>query len=192
MRPGSLVENNRQHIEAGLAISMGKAARRAVQGVRFCRAAPQHGRASHCCARRSIEICLACDGCRSARGILSAITASRICIRGRSSADRGRADDLAALYRRLHDRGAGARGGEKVLEIGAGSGYAAAVLSEIAADVYTVERIGPFAEKAAATLADLATTMSTFCTATGRAVGRSMRRMTRSLSPLAGRPFPNR
>src|SRR5664280_3891732 len=32
------------------------------------------------------------------------------------------------------------RGGEKVLEIGTGSGYAAAVLSEIAANVYTVER----------------------------------------------------
>ena len=47
------------------------------------------------------------------------------------------------------------QGGEKVLEIGAGSGYAAAVLSEIAADVYTVERIGQLAEKAAATLADL-------------------------------------
>ncbi len=47
------------------------------------------------------------------------------------------------------------RGGEKVLEIGAGSGYAAAVLSEIAADVYTVERHGPLSEKAAATLADL-------------------------------------
>jgi protein-L-isoaspartate(D-aspartate) O-methyltransferase len=47
------------------------------------------------------------------------------------------------------------RGGEKVLEIGAGSGYAAAVLSEIAADVYTVERLGRLADKAAATLADL-------------------------------------
>ncbi len=46
-------------------------------------------------------------------------------------------------------------GGEKVLEIGAGSGYAAAVLSEIAADVYTVERHGPLAEKAATTLAGL-------------------------------------
>ena len=45
--------------------------------------------------------------------------------------------------------------GEKVLEIGAGSGYAAAVLSEIAAHVYTVERLGPLAEKAAATLAEL-------------------------------------
>ncbi|MGZ3410985.1 MAG: protein-L-isoaspartate(D-aspartate) O-methyltransferase [Xanthobacteraceae bacterium] len=47
------------------------------------------------------------------------------------------------------------RGGEKVLEIGAGSGYAAAVLSEIAAEVYTVERHGALAEKAASTLADL-------------------------------------
>jgi protein-L-isoaspartate(D-aspartate) O-methyltransferase len=47
------------------------------------------------------------------------------------------------------------KGGEKVLEIGAGSGYAAAVLSEIAADVYTVERLGQLADKAAATLADL-------------------------------------
>ena len=32
-------------------------------------------------------------------------------------------------------------GGEKVLEIGTGSGYAAAVLAEIAANVYTIERI---------------------------------------------------
>lgn len=47
------------------------------------------------------------------------------------------------------------KGGEKVLEIGAGSGYAAAVLSEIAANVYTVERLGPLAGKAAATLSEL-------------------------------------
>src|SRR5256885_4727575 len=47
------------------------------------------------------------------------------------------------------------KGGEKVLEIGAGSGYAAAVLSVIAADVYTVERLGQLADQAAATLAEL-------------------------------------
>jgi protein-L-isoaspartate(D-aspartate) O-methyltransferase len=47
------------------------------------------------------------------------------------------------------------KGGEKVLEIGAGSGYAAAVLSQIAAQVYTVERLGQLAEQAAATLAHL-------------------------------------
>jgi protein-L-isoaspartate(D-aspartate) O-methyltransferase len=46
-------------------------------------------------------------------------------------------------------------GGEKVLEIGTGSGYAAAVLSRIAGDVYTVERIGQLAERSAAVLADL-------------------------------------
>ena len=46
-------------------------------------------------------------------------------------------------------------GGEKVLEIGTGSGYAAAILSRIAGSVYTVERIGQLAEKAAAVLADL-------------------------------------
>jgi len=47
------------------------------------------------------------------------------------------------------------KGGEKVLEIGTGSGYAAAVLSRIAKDVYTVERIGQLAEKAADTLSAL-------------------------------------
>ncbi|MEJ2435831.1 MAG: protein-L-isoaspartate(D-aspartate) O-methyltransferase, partial [Pseudolabrys sp.] len=46
-------------------------------------------------------------------------------------------------------------GGEKVLEIGTGSGYAAAVLAEIAAQVYTVERVGQLAEKAAAALSEL-------------------------------------
>ncbi|MGD0421551.1 MAG: protein-L-isoaspartate(D-aspartate) O-methyltransferase [Xanthobacteraceae bacterium] len=44
------------------------------------------------------------------------------------------------------------KGGEKVLEIGTGSGYAAAVLAEIAADVYTVERISELAEKAISAL----------------------------------------
>jgi protein-L-isoaspartate(D-aspartate) O-methyltransferase len=44
------------------------------------------------------------------------------------------------------------RGGEKVLEIGAGSGYAAAVLAQIARQVFTIERIGQLAERAARTL----------------------------------------
>ena len=46
-------------------------------------------------------------------------------------------------------------GGEKVLEIGTGSGYAAAVLAEIAADVYTIERIGGLAIMAREVLAEL-------------------------------------
>jgi protein-L-isoaspartate(D-aspartate) O-methyltransferase len=46
-------------------------------------------------------------------------------------------------------------GGENVLEIGAGSGYAAAVLAEIAGRVTTIERIAALAERAAAKLAEL-------------------------------------
>ena len=47
------------------------------------------------------------------------------------------------------------QGGENVLEVGAGSGYAAAVLAEIADQVYTIERIGQIASKAAATIKSL-------------------------------------
>jgi len=46
-------------------------------------------------------------------------------------------------------------GGEKVLEIGTGSGYAAAVLAEIAGEVTTVERLHPLAERAAEIFAQL-------------------------------------
>lgn len=42
----------------------------------------------------------------------------------------------------------GLRGGEKVLEIGGGSGYAAAVLGRIASQVFTIERIPELAETA--------------------------------------------
>jgi len=47
------------------------------------------------------------------------------------------------------------QGGEKVLEIGTGSGYAAAILAEIAAEVYTIERIEGLATMASAALHDL-------------------------------------
>ncbi len=46
------------------------------------------------------------------------------------------------------------RGGEKVLEIGTGSGYAAAILGEIAGEVYSIERIEELANSAASILAD--------------------------------------
>lgn len=46
-------------------------------------------------------------------------------------------------------------GGEKVLEIGTGSGYAAAVLAEIAAEVYTIERIEGLATMARTVLDEL-------------------------------------
>ena len=46
-------------------------------------------------------------------------------------------------------------GREKVLEVGTGSGYQAAVLAELAAEVVTVERVAALAEGAAAVLAEL-------------------------------------
>lgn len=46
----------------------------------------------------------------------------------------------------------GLRGGENVLEIGTGSGYAAAVLAHIAGLVHSIERIPELAERARATL----------------------------------------
>jgi protein-L-isoaspartate(D-aspartate) O-methyltransferase len=44
-------------------------------------------------------------------------------------------------------------GGERVLDVGTGSGYQAAVLAELAAEVHTIERIPELAERARASLA---------------------------------------
>ena len=46
-------------------------------------------------------------------------------------------------------------GKEKVLEIGTGSGYQAAILAQLAAEVHSVERFASLAQKARSTLADL-------------------------------------
>jgi len=50
---------------------------------------------------------------------------------------------------------ASARPGARVLEVGTGSGYQAAVLREMGAEVYTIEIIEPLGQRAAATLARL-------------------------------------
>jgi protein-L-isoaspartate(D-aspartate) O-methyltransferase len=47
------------------------------------------------------------------------------------------------------------RPGDRALEIGTGSGYAAAVLATIVSEVYTVERLGPLADGARRDLAAL-------------------------------------
>jgi protein-L-isoaspartate(D-aspartate) O-methyltransferase len=47
------------------------------------------------------------------------------------------------------------KGNEKVLEIGTGSGYQAAILAELAEEVYTIEIIEPLASKASKTLSEL-------------------------------------
>ena len=46
-------------------------------------------------------------------------------------------------------------GSERVLEIGTGSGYQAAILSVLASDVYTIEIVAPLGERARDTLARL-------------------------------------
>ena len=46
------------------------------------------------------------------------------------------------------------RGGERVLEIGTGSGYQAAILAELAGHVYTVERLPELEERARVLLCD--------------------------------------
>lgn len=50
---------------------------------------------------------------------------------------------------------AGIKAGDKVLEIGAGSGYAAAVIGQVAADVIAVERVPELANSAAARMEQL-------------------------------------
>lgn len=45
--------------------------------------------------------------------------------------------------------------GDRVLEVGTGSGYQAAVLAELVRDVYTIEIVRPLAERAAQTFAQL-------------------------------------
>ncbi|HTG35375.1 MAG TPA: protein-L-isoaspartate(D-aspartate) O-methyltransferase [Thermoanaerobaculia bacterium] len=47
------------------------------------------------------------------------------------------------------------RPGARVLEIGTGSGYQAAILSRVAGEVYTIEILKPLAERARRTLTDL-------------------------------------
>jgi protein-L-isoaspartate(D-aspartate) O-methyltransferase len=47
------------------------------------------------------------------------------------------------------------RAGQRVLEIGTGSGYQAAVLAELVGKVYTIEIVAPLAARAAALLAEL-------------------------------------
>jgi protein-L-isoaspartate(D-aspartate) O-methyltransferase len=46
------------------------------------------------------------------------------------------------------------RGGERVLDVGTGSGYQAAVLAELAAEVHSIERVPALAERARAILGD--------------------------------------
>ena len=59
------------------------------------------------------------------------------------------------------------KGGERVLEIGTGSGYQAAVLAEVARELFTIERIPVLAERARKVLLELGYTNISFRTGDG-------------------------
>ena len=69
---------------------------------------------------------------------------------------------------------------DRVLEIGTGSGYSAAILAEIAEEVYTVERLASLAERGGSTSPISAMRTSTSGVAMGRSAGPSTRPTTRS------------
>ena len=77
--------------------------------------------------------------CGRCRGIFSSRSRARSGLPRSPRAHRSRADDLPALHRRVHDAGAGVAPDHRVLEIGTGSGYQAAMLGRLAKEVYTIE-----------------------------------------------------
>ena len=82
--------------------------------------------------------------------------------------------------------------GDSTLDIGTGSGYQAAVLAALGAEVHTIERIPELAERARARLARAGYEAWTSMSVTGRSASRSMRRTTRSSSRRPRRPCPSR
>jgi len=61
----------------------------------------------------------------------------------------------------------GLRGGERVLEIGTGSGYQTAILASLCGEVYTIERLGALSQHAREVLEDIGFTNVRFRVADG-------------------------
>ena len=122
---------------------------------RLSEAAPLHGRASHRRPRcwRSPLVIAAMDTV-PARGI-PALAPARVRLRGHAAADRRGADDLAALHRCVHGRGARAFGRREGARDRRRLRLCRGDLLRIAGEVSTVERIGELAAKASEKLADL-------------------------------------
>ena len=81
-------------------------------------------------------------------------------LRGRATEDRpldiGHGQTISQPYIvAVITEAVGVSAGDRVLEVGAGCGYQAAVLAEVASEVYTIERIPALAEDAARRLRDL-------------------------------------
>jgi protein-L-isoaspartate(D-aspartate) O-methyltransferase len=77
---------------------------------------------------------------------------------------------------------------DKVLEIGTGSGYQAAILSHLVKEVYTIEIVEPLGKQAAKVLEKYPNVHAK--SATDTRAGRNTPRSTRSSSPARRRTFP--
>ena len=86
----------------------------------------------------------------------------------------------------------GLDGTERVLDVGTGSGYAAAVLAELAAEVISIERLPALAEQARSALDEAGRNGSRCASGTARSALRTARHSTRSPSPLPPRPSHRR
>ena len=100
-------------------------------------------------ARRGIDDArvLAAMRARPARALRPGATSRRRLRRQRPSRCRSARRSRSRTWWRSPARRSGSRA-ERVLDVGTGSGYAAAVLAELAAEVHTIERIPELAESA--------------------------------------------
>ena len=73
----------------------------------------------------------------------------------RGAPDRGRPDDQPAVHGRQDDRAPRVEPGDRILEIGTGSGYQAAILAWLGAQVTSLERQATLIEAARARIAAL-------------------------------------
>ncbi len=83
-------------------------------------------------------------------------------------------------------------GGEKVLEVGTGTGYQACVLSHVAARVFSIERINDLALRAVALVKSLSSTTSASKSLTVRTAGPTRRHSTGSSWQRQLPRFPSR
>ena len=120
-------------------------------GARPCRLTSRRdGRAPAARARHRRRARARGDGTRAARALRpagAAATRPTPTPRCRSAASRR---SRSRTWSRSSARSSRCSGGEKVLDVGTGSGYQAAVLAELAGEVHTIERIPELAEAARA------------------------------------------
>ena len=77
----------------------------------------------------------------------------------------------------------------RVLEIGAGSGYQTAVLAKVAAQVYSIERIGDLAREAQARIRQLRSTTQLLNVLMAHSVGQQTHLTMRSWLPLVDQRY---